>query len=56
MVGIFFNVSQELDYIVNWKQNVNNVQADSSNGSQPRISESKELQKAEKIIKQLRAI
>lgn len=56
MVGIFFNVSQELEYIVNWKQNVNNVQADISNGSHPRISESKELQKTETIIKQPRAI
>lgn len=42
--------SHKLAYIVSWKQNVNNVQADSSHGSQPKILESKELQKAEKKL------
>lgn len=45
------HVSHKLGYIVNWRQNVNNMQADSCNDSQPEILESKELQKAEKNYK-----
>lgn len=32
--------SHKLGYVINWKQNVSNVQADSSNGPQPEISQS----------------
>lgn len=32
--------SHKLGYVINWKQNVNNVQADSNNGPQPEISQS----------------
>lgn len=36
---------------INWKQNVNNVQADSSNGSQPEILQSqKSYRKQEKMM------
>lgn len=44
---VFMHVSHKLRYIVNWKQNVNNMKVDSCNGSQPEILESKEPQKAE---------
>lgn len=41
-------ISHKFGSIVNWQQNVDNIQADSCNGSQPEILESKELQKVEK--------
>lgn len=49
--------SLELGYIIHWKQNVNNVQADSSNGSQYELLQSqKSNRKQEKIMKQPGAI